>query len=76
MDSLAEKRKRLEGLMWANTQARLEMAQRYPDADINVGALLERSDRRVLRADIARLSEAHIDELLEHYAPTTRRYVW
>lgn len=76
LDPLAVKRRRLTDIIVALNAERLRALQADPGIDVNVRAAFERGDRRQIERDVSRLNEQHLDDLLAHYAPDRRRYVW
>lgn len=73
---LKAKRAKLVKLLTERYNEQLAAMRDNPSLDYNLGRILERSDPAVIKRDVSRLSESHIDELLEWHAPTTHRFVW
>jgi len=68
------KRKRLAALIIERRKAQMEAIQRYPDLDIR--QTLERPNRRQVMKDLERMSEEHIDDLLEYHEPSGPQFVY
>lgn len=68
---LRAKRRELFKLIYDLNQDKLRFLAANPGYDVDIQSVFERADKKVLKADIDRMPEWKVDELLDYHRPST-----